>query len=366
MNSEDCDSDDYDSDDDDPYVKSIISKQHGGAMVETGVVVNYPGLVDPASKFNKPLTLSTVLQEDDLAPLFHGTQWAGTRVWKAALIAIDYVLQNVIAPMQQDGQQQTLSFLELGCGLGVPGMVLHALHPTVFTNVVLTDQQALLEQLNHNLKENFGTEVNDDNAETRQIDSMYNIHARALSWTSFSEQEKHDQGHQNQDDEAIDNSTTDKATETTIQSLVEEMGPFDICLNCDCVYEPLYGRQAWIALADTLTTLAKINHSKCKHRNNNNKKDDETATSSCLTNRPLLLLTSVERRTADAVEDFLQRLESQLQEVITNNMVGGEEETCAKVIIKRVLVDDSDPHHVIEIYSAKIPAFHNSVELDGH
>ena len=342
----DSDNDDDSSYDDDPYVKSIVSKQHGGATVETGVIVNYPGLVeDPA--FNKPLTLSTVLQEDDLAPLFHGTQWAGTRVWKAALLAIDYVLQNVVAPMKQkqkdeNGQpQQKLSLLELGCGLGVPGMVLHALHPTIFNNVVLTDQQALLLQLDHNLKHNFGSQDGKDNAVTLEIDPMYSIHARALSWTTFAEQEQ-DQGNHVVEEEAFtstsDERTTSAATETTIQSLVEEMGPVDICLNCDCVYEPLYGRHAWIALADTLTTLAKINHAK-----------------SPKSARPLLLLTSVERRAADAVEDFLDRLESQLQDVISTS-ASSEDNSNAGKIVERVFVDDTDHHHVIEIYAARIPA----------
>jgi hypothetical protein len=65
-------------------------------------------------------------------------------------------------------------------------------------------------------------------------------------------------------------------------------------------------------LADTLSELAKQNPS-------------------------ILLVTSVERRNADAVEKFVERL--------------GQSPYVS--LVERVLLDDKDPHHPIEIYVAR-------------
>jgi hypothetical protein len=238
-------------DEDERHFKSIWDD----CGVEIGIVVSWPGLP-------KPLHISTVLEEDDLAPLFHGTQWAGTRVWRAAMIAIHYLHERY----QTDDLKPT-SLLELGCGLGVPGMILHALIPEL--QVVLTDQDTLTAQLQKNLENNF----EDDGK----------IKAQGLSWSP-----------------------------DCVSSIMQqaEGGKFEVCLNCDCVYEPLYG-ESWKALADTMSELAKQNPS-------------------------ILLVTSVERRNADAVEKFVERL--------------GQSQYISSV--QRVLLDDKDPHHPIEIYIA--------------
>jgi len=88
---------------------------------------------------------------------------------------------------------------------------------------------------------------------------------------------------------------------------------FDICLNCDCIYEPLYGRAAWEALADVLIELA-------------------------IQSPTTLLVTSVERRNSDNVEGFLQKLTAS---------------GVMEVPIQCVVHDDSDPYHIIEIYTTK-------------
>jgi hypothetical protein len=88
-----------------------------------------------------------------------------------------------------------------------------------------------------------------------------------------------------------------------------DMFQFDVCINCDCIYEPLYGRDSWEALADILQMMAEVS--------------------------PLtLLVTAVERRNADGLEDFLNRLQSSphVQPV---------------ELVSRT---DDDKHHVIEIY----------------
>lgn len=225
--------------------------------VETGLTITFPNS-------SRPLRLSTKLEQDEIAPLFDGTQWAGTRIWKAAVLALEYLLKQY---PQKDDQTRPKSMLELGCGLGLPGMLWHLLFDEK-NKVVLTDQPSLLSQLEENVQKNFDTTAGGL------------IQAKALSWS-----------------------------EEGLSNLLEECGSFDICLNCDCIYEPLYGRDSWEALADLLGCMAK--------------KSPTT-----------LLVTSVERRNGDGLEDFFERL------MATGNVAP----------IQQVLRNDEDKHHIIEIY----------------
>jgi len=59
---------------------------------------------------------------------------------------------------------------------------------------------------------------------------------------------------------------------------------FDIVLNCDCVYEPLYGK-SWELLVEVIDECLKLNP-KC------------------------LVVTSVERRASDGIDDFVERMRS--------------------------------------------------------
>ena len=197
------------------------------------------------------IILSTLLQEDDIAPLFDGAQWAGTRLWRAAIRSIQYLAGHLpdthvhpsirlpkLTSMTNDIscdidasniKHGAISVLELGCGLGVPGMIFHLLG----CNVVLTDQENILSQLRKNVNRNF----------------PYSSSSRS----SLSEEEQ---------TTCFDNeqtTTTTTATTTTIQalplswsrkgvhSLLKQVGRsdigFDIVLNCDCVFEPLYGKR---------------------------------------------------------------------------------------------------------------------------
>lgn len=219
--------------------------------VETGVKISWP---------NSPraLQLTTKLEQEEIAPLFNGVQWAGTRIWKAAVLALEYLLEKY--------PNDPKSMLELGCGLGLPGMLWYLLNDET-NKVVLTDQPSLVSQLMQNVEKNF------------DIKSGL-IQAKALSWS-----------------------------EAGLASLLEECGEFDICLNCDCIYEPLYGRDSWEALADLLDALAE--------------RSPKT-----------LLVTSVERRNGDGLESFFERL------LAKGNVAP----------IKKVLRNDEDKHHIIEIY----------------
>ena len=251
--------------------------------VETGLQLNWPGS-------HRTITLNTKLTEDRIAPLFHGTQWAGTRVWKAAVVALEYLLETY-----PNGG----SLLELGCGLGVPGMLWHLLHEQATSGqacdegdnneckfpprVVMTDMPDLLPQLKDNVKDNFAKYYGKS------------IEAKDLDWST----------------EGLRELWNDEANlrSTRSDNVNHRKMLFDVCLNCDCIYEPLYGRDSWEALADVLAEVARQSPG-------------------------TVLVSSVERRSGDGLEDFIQRLEA----------------TGVVESMKMVARNDGDPHHVIEIY----------------
>ena len=189
--------------------------------LEIGCKIDWPG--------STHLQLTTTLPETAIAPMFDGTQWAGTRIWRASLVCLHYVLEEIRA-----NRLQCTRLLELGSGLGVPGMVLHSITDCY---ALLSDKEDLVEQLNANIASNFP-------------DSTM-IEASALDWNP-------------------------KAT----QALVDQNGPFDLVLNCDCIYQPLYG-DSWQALLDCQYALLKENPS-------------------------TVIITSVERRKADGIADYIK------------------------------------------------------------
>lgn len=220
--------DDESMDENDPYLKLIqfksIRNKHG---LEEAISVQWH---NTNIQTTKALLLSTLLQPDDLCALFDGAGWAGTRVWHAAIASIQFVVENALI-------SDSSSLLELGCGLGVPAMVLQTLYNC---RVCLTDQESILSQLEQNVKSNFAQSTR--------------ITARPLSWS--------------------------KDGITTL--LQQEAQGFDVVLNCDCVYEPLYG-ESWKLLVVCIDELLKHNPK-------------------------TLVVTSVERRAADGIDLFLKTL----------------------------------------------------------
>lgn len=183
----------------------------------------------------RKITISTLLEEEDLAPLFGGCQWAGTRLWGAAVRAIQFLAGNL--EMQESNKfelnksgDDATTLLELGCGLGVPGMIYHMLGSTV----VLTDQEDILVQLERNVEDNFPSSVisnkesSSDSARTKQY-----IRAMPLSWSR-------------------------EGVHSLLEQLQLSTAGFDIVLNCDCVFEPLYGK-SWHLLNETIDELLRIN-----------------------------------------------------------------------------------------------------------
>ena len=226
--------DDYENDDpNDPYLQMINFKSiRTNDGLEVGIQVQW--LDDETTK----LELSTLLEEADMAPLFAGAQWAGTRVWHAAIAMVHFLAK------EYSNKLPTATLLELGCGLGVPGMLCHSLYGC---ETYLTDQESIVSQLVHNIQHNFGSNSADEFAAATGAEKSA-IHALPLTWSK----EDH---------------------------LLHDID-FSIVINCDCIYEPLYG-ESYKALAQVLETLLKRNPD-------------------------ALVLTSVERRTADGVDKFVE------------------------------------------------------------
>ena len=208
----------------------ILFQSHVNADgLEESVAFSYPGT-------NRTITLSTKLSEDDLSPIFDGSSWAGTRVWSASIFGLKFLVEYTETI---EGK----SLCELGNGLGIPGMVFHMLGG----NVILTEHERIMSQLSANVWLNFPQTCGST------------ISTSPLNWSRESFQQLL-KGHRRTNH------------------------GFDIVLNCDCIFEPLYGR-SWIQLAEVIDENLKINP-KC------------------------LVVTSVERRAQDGIDLFLEYLGS--------------------------------------------------------
>lgn len=162
-------------------------------------------------------------------------------MWKAAIVALQYLLDDRGPLKKRLNGTRKFTCLELGCGLGVPGMLLHRFFPE--SRIVLTDCDSLLTQLQHNLSQNFASD-------------SQNLTAAALDWSN----------------------------EEDLTRLMNEcqLDSFDVVLNCDCIYEPLYG-ESWKDLLKVQIALLQ-------------RKPDA------------LVLTSLERRKFDGAVHYLDAL----------------------------------------------------------
>ena len=261
------------------------SIRNSETQLEEAISFSWPGIYDDekvdgtddnTEKKLRKIAISTLLEEDDLAPLFDGSRWAGTRLWAAAVRAVQFLsghlpdTKNMLgsdAPTT-DGEE-VASILELGCGLGVPGMIFHLLG----CNVVLTDQIEILSQLEKNVLDNFPntSDCNKEKEHPTISDNFPN--------TSDCNKEK---------EQPTINAMDLSWSRSDANSLLEKLGRsdtgFDIVLNCDCVYEPLYG-DSWHLLNETIDELLKVNP-KC------------------------LVVSSMERRQADGIDQFLEEMRS--------------------------------------------------------
>jgi predicted nicotinamide N-methyase len=197
--------------------------------LEESITFTYP-------ETHRTITLSTQLSENDLAPIFDGSSWAGTRLWSASIFGIKYLVD-----MQYEGGIKGKTLCELGAGLGLPGIVWHMMGGTV----VITEHERIMSQLDANIAINFPHTF------------RRTIQTTPLNWSR-------------------------EAFQQLLQDHRRAEDGFDVILNCDCIFEPLYGR-SWIKLADVIDESLKINP-KC------------------------LVVTSVERRAQDGIDQFLEYL----------------------------------------------------------
>jgi len=256
---------------------SFESKRNPSTQLEEAISFSWPGIYEDDEGNNdegeetkklRKIVLSTLLEEEDLAPLFDGSRWAGTRLWAAAVRCIQFIsghLPGTEVTLLDNGiklptSTDRVTMLELGCGLRVPGIIFHFLGG----DIVLTDQADILSQLETNVVSNFphaAIASTSPNKTSSSEDSTTNknrtIQAMPLSWSR-----------------------------AHINGLLQQLGRskvgFDIVINCDCVYEPLYGK-SWHLLNETIDELLKVNP-QC------------------------VVLSSMERRAADGIDNFLEEM----------------------------------------------------------
>lgn len=166
----------------------------------------------------------------------------GPKVWPAAVA----VCNRLMGPLASRTRGRRV--LELGCGLGLPGI---AALQCGAEYVLLTD---------------CGDDVG--SVLTAALNSVFQgwraagrLNYLELSWGA-----------------------------SAAGAFVEEHGSFDLILCCDCVYEPFFGVESWQLLAETIETLL-------------------TAPNDTSARAPVAIL-SVERRIegCDGVDDFLEAL----------------------------------------------------------
>ena len=243
-------------DDDDDYCADRFESVRTSTGLEIGLRVTWPCTTTNVVRLN----LSTCLPETALAPLFDGTQWAGTRVWPASVVALQYLLSLDDPPQQS----MSSSLLELGCGLGVPGMIWHAATPG--STVILTDKDDLVPQLRANLDTNFST--------TTTTNGAGRIEAHPLDWSVAGIHELL------RNCNAGSGCSSDEDGTDANERCRQPLSSFDIVLNCDCIFEPLYG-DSWNQLLACQQELLRLH----PHT---------------------IMLTCVERRPADGIDHYLQ------------------------------------------------------------
>jgi Lysine methyltransferase len=268
---------DDENDSDDPYHGTLYHSIHNRNGLEIGVRITWPGI-------QGDIELSTCLPETELAPMFDGTQWAGTRVWTASLVGTQYLL-TLVAELATKKQRKS-ALLELGCGLGLPGVVWHLLHKQqkISSSItVLTDMPSLVPQLRQNLQSNelLGSDTDGFIEHRKSVNSLMEedqerqniILAEALDWSEEGVQE-------------LNRKTRAKCALSSAEQVDIDSShfPWDIVLCCDCIFEPLYGASSWQQLLICQLTLLQQNPD-------------------------LIMICAVERRNHDGVDRYLEALQ---------------------------------------------------------
>jgi len=163
--------------------------------------------------------------------------------------------------LQQDVRGRRV--IELGCGPGVPGMLL----ARCGADVVLSDTEDLQRLIERNARRNMTGE--DALSIDGEDDGRGSVCVHPLRWSRQAAKELKDK------------MANDQLEWIPRQPAADAGGGFDMILSCDCVYEPLYG-DSWRDLSEAIDELA----------------------------GPLTeVWIAVERRNNDGVDNFIARLE---------------------------------------------------------
>jgi hypothetical protein len=182
-------------------VKSIRTRDN----IEEAIVVDWKPSGYSTKHQHQSIRLSTLLEPHQLAPLFSGIEWAGTRLWDAAIECIHYLYDHYVFSVEN---KQNCS------GPDKPAS---------------TTKSLLLVK---NVRANF--QATCDDTTTNAL-----IQAKELSWSR----------------EGV--KTLLLAQERDRIPLNTTKG-FDYVIACDCIFEPLYG-ESWMLLADVIDELLSIN-----------------------------------------------------------------------------------------------------------
>ena len=155
------------------------------------------------------MTLETTLPPTAMEPIFSGSAWAGTTLWTASMVLCDLL---ITLRAQVSGAR----VLELGSGLGLPGLVAACLGAR---HVTLTEKPPLVELLQRNV---------DLLRAAKRIPpaSTSDVACAELDWT-----------------EPFPEDIADRVTHP------------DFVLVSDCIYQHLYG-DSWRALAQVLRRVS--------------------------------------------------------------------------------------------------------------
>jgi predicted nicotinamide N-methyase len=251
--------------------------------------------------------LTLIQKEFEIEPIFSGAAWAGSVLWAAAEALV--TTQLLAGATSVAGRR----VLELGAGLGIPGMVCSLLGAQ---EAVLSEQPQLVPLLDDNVARNFDPSASgnglagstvfkpaaDDAAassENGAIDHRVVVRpsTSALSWGT---------------------AETDEFLEArrAALSLVNRSDELDfhVILVCDCVFEPLYG-DSWKLLADSLAVLAHPSGLVEKLDSGASAAESAEGTDAAVGDEEgcsaaTVVLIACERRDEDGIPEFLARLDA--------------------------------------------------------
>lgn len=174
----------------------LIGHERDTLFVQLFVQERWLEFTVPAFMAHLATPMSLVEPESDdavLSPLWSDGTWTGSLIWDSAVYASDMLLTDAWA-----NRLRGKSLLELGCGLGLPGLVGHAMGASP---VLLTDRRVVVELVQDGLTAN---------------------------------------GHPQSEIRAVELAWSDEAAASFKAEHLEGKAP-DCIIACDCIFAPIFG-----------------------------------------------------------------------------------------------------------------------------